>query len=63
MKYTLFCRLLRDFSAKTCSSMSVVQSNYQQNELETYSQIDKSNVEEIMSKVNPILNILVCHIV
>lgn len=59
MKYTLFCRLLRDFSAKTFSSMSVVQSNYQQNELETYSQIDESNIEEIMSKVNPILNILI----
>ena len=43
------------------SSLSVVQNNYQQNELETYSQIDESNKEQILSKVNVILNILVCY--
>ena len=43
------------------SSLSVVQNNYQQNELETYSQIDESNKEQILSKVNVIINILVCY--
>ena len=46
---------------KKFSSLSVVQSNYQQNELETYSQVDKSNKEQILSKVNAILNILLCY--